>query len=108
MADIFDTVGTLEDAPDDRMVVRVLGINLGTCDGWMHGGGHTVVMPSFAPNDTFATVAPDIEVPPNTALIVDYYIGLLALVQHAPAGSNEPVSREAMWTARISSKLGGK
>jgi len=102
----MDMFGNLEDAPDNRMVVRILGHRVGTSDGWFHGGGHTVVLPEFKMEPGFRKFAPDVDdVADHTALMIDYYAGFLALIPHAAQGSTEQIEMVPVWTATLSMVL---
>lgn len=83
--------GDLETAADGtRMVVRVLGLRVGTSDGWFHWNGWAVVAPNFEPDEDalekiFAdlVIAPDLEGKAQTklGLVADFYTGSIALIE---------------------------
>jgi len=104
----MDMFGHLEDAPNERMVARVLGYRVGTADGWFHCGGHTVFMPEFEMEPGMFQFAPtDVNIPKHTGLMIDYYAGLIALVPHAAKGSSEPIlaaDMKPIWSGKLGHK----
>jgi hypothetical protein len=75
--------GGLEDdeRDPDRMVVRILGQRIGTCLGWMHFDGHAIIMPQFKREPGLLFFMKDQDLPEKTAVVVDYYAGLLAICE---------------------------
>ena len=89
----LERFGHLETVPEDRMVARVLGVNVGTCDGWWHVDGHCIIMPGFIAaydklnNIANWTAAEGLDFSKLTtdqlktiALLVDYYSGEIAVM----------------------------
>lgn len=68
--------GELEDAPNDKMVVRVLGYKIGISDGWFHWNGLAVVFPVFKPSISFLEEKmPKSVKPEQVHLAIDFYSG---------------------------------
>ena len=98
----IELFGNIEDAPDDKMVVRILGHRVGTSDGWFYLGGHSILMPEFKMEPGLHKFAPDVtSVAEHTGLLIDYYAGLIALVPHAPKGSMHAMELKPIWSAQI-------
>lgn len=84
--------GGLEDDAQDatRMIVRLLGTDIGTSFGWAHLAGHCLLFPEWKPNDRakqlFEFNFGEHEVPNDAqlGLVVDYYINKCSIVEHSP------------------------
>jgi len=67
--------GELEDAPEDRMVVRAIGHVLGTSAGWFHYEGLSVMFPEFrTTHPKLLKLIADIR-PERVCLGIDFYTG---------------------------------
>jgi hypothetical protein len=84
---VLKSFGDMEDGPQEGMVVRILGYNIGLADGWFHyKGGWSLMIPEFKPNPEAETV---FGIPyekhkdmAHMGLVIEFYTGQLALVLH--------------------------
>ena len=73
--------GELEDAPEDRMVVRAIGHVLGTSAGWFHYDGLSVIFPVFrTTHPKLVGLIPDIQ-PTRVCLGIDFYTGEVKIIE---------------------------
>ena len=86
MTDHIETLamfGELEDAPEDRMVVRAIGHVLGTAAGWFHYAGLSVIFPEFRsdhPKLHGLIAALGIQ-PRRVCLAIDFYTGEVKIME---------------------------
>ena len=74
--------GNLDDAEDGvRMVAKILGQRVGTCKGWLHYEGHTIIMPEFKREPGLLFFMKDQDLPNAVSLVVDYYAGLICICE---------------------------
>lgn len=78
--------GELEDAPEDRLVVRAVGHVLGNSAGWFHWGGLSVIFPEFRTNHPKLTglIATVRVQPKRLCLGIDFYTGEVKIIEAAP------------------------
>jgi hypothetical protein len=72
-------LGMLDTASDgERMIVRVLGRQVGTSNGWTHVDGWCLMTPNFEPDDGFEALGMAVPAEPvHLALMIDFYTGVL-------------------------------
>jgi hypothetical protein len=99
----MDMFCRLEDADndDERMNVRVLGHHIGTSFGWLHLGGHTVLCPEFRRAPGLLKFMPDRDIPEEAVVIIDYYAGLIAIVEKPTRQLSEMNDFKVVWAGRL-------
>jgi hypothetical protein len=98
---VLGAFGDIETDKDDDMIVRVIGYNIGSAAGWFHfNGGWCVMAPDFKPNDDaelkFGIPYHKYEMVEHKGLIVDFYAGQIALVEHLPKGAEVDIGNPVM------------
>lgn len=75
--------GELEDAPEDRLVVRAAGHVLGTSEGWLHWSGMAVIFPAFrTEHPKLVDLVSGIPAK-KIALGIDFYTGEVKIIEAA-------------------------
>lgn len=92
--------GDLEDF-DNGMVVRILGWRVGTARGYIDIGGHAVLYPEFKRAPGLLKFMPDRDLPAKIGIAVDYYAGLMAIVEEPTEQVQEPDDLVIIWSTRI-------
>jgi len=98
--------GDLEEVGDEegRMVVRILGHRIGTSLGWLHVGGHTVIMPEFKREPGLLHFMPDRDIPNQAGVIVDYYAGLMGIIEEPTQKVHELSDLKLVWSTKLAGK----
>jgi hypothetical protein len=104
---VLDTYGDIETGKDDAMVVRVLGYDIGLSAGWFHfNGGWCVFVPDFKPKDEaelyFGIPYTKFNMVQNMGLVIDFYMGQMALVSHPPKGTADAERQiKVLWSGPV-------